>query len=155
MCRWGLVSLKTVLDESFNPFRILKPEYVESALQENRLPEEHRYEWQPSWSNGDPLAKAPKYWREARLRGVRPFGGWIVLLATDQKRLGSLRNILLAGGALVYTMTDDLPGEQSITHVLTSSSQMRAKIPNHLADSLTGKFHSVELIADHLLDVKY
>lgn len=143
---------------------VVHPEWGEVAIREGKLPAERPYEWHPTNLSSVPstsgtvalerLARAPRYWRERRVRtGLGAFAGWCVLLLADQRRLPSLRAILKAGGATVYLVTDEQQMmEAPITHVLTSSSQMRAKIPTPVQDRLVDKFHSVDLIAEHLVD---
>jgi hypothetical protein len=127
---------------------VLRSEYVEACAQEGKLVDEERHEWQPGWSDDRILASAPRHWRLARQRSIRPYSDWIVLLVADQKRAPSLANILLAGGATVYFLTDEW---SSITHVLCSSLQMKAKIPSERMTELDGKFHTIEIIAERLL----
>lgn len=143
---------------------VLHPEWGEAATREGKFPPERPYEWHPSGvptapsASGavavDRLARAPRHWRERRARtGAGAFAGWCVLLLADQRRLPSLRAILRAGGATVYGLGDQQAmAEAPITHVLTSSSQMRAKIPGEVQERLVGSFHSVDLIAEHLID---
>ena len=133
---------------------ILRSEYVAVCNQHGALVDERKYEWLPGWSEGQ-LAKAPRYWRELVARSKkRAFEGWRVLLVADQKRLPSLKAILLAGNAKVYVLgSEDLTmivGD--LTHVLVSSTQIKAKIPGDVQSRLVGKFHPVELIAGHLLE---
>lgn len=143
---------------------VLHPEWGEAASREGKLPLERPYEWHPTNVPSVPstsgtaalerLARAPRHWRERRARtGMGAFAGWSVLLLADQRRLPSLRAILKAGGATVYGLSDEQEMmEAPITHVLTSSPQMRAKVPAPVQDRLVGKFHSVDLIAEHLVD---
>lgn len=141
-----------------NHGRVLRPEYLEACEKSGVLVEERPFEWAASWS--DPplsLAAAPRFWRERlRISFKRAFAGWRVLLVADQKRIASLRSILLSGDAEVFTIaeidTADRSWADRLTHAMVSSAQMKAKLPASLVSQLGGRLCSVELIASHLLD---
>lgn len=130
---------------------VLRPSYVAACVNARSLEHEATHEWHPGWCE-EALAKAPRYWREQRRRGVRPFSGWKVLLVADQKRIVGLRNILVAGTAEVWTLADEDVGEVEFTHLLVSSAQMRAKVPAGILEKCKDRMHNVELIADHLIN---
>lgn len=131
---------------------VLRPEYAEACRQAGKFVDELEYEWTSSWSD-DVLAGAP---RACRIRRIAAFINWTVLLAADQKRIASLKNILLAGGATVHTLADaDLLGTAKYTHVLISSPQMKAKIPVQILEPIKERVHNVELIPDHLISNKH
>lgn len=132
---------------------LLRPSYVTACINANSLDHEVDHEWHPGWCD-EALAKAPRHWRDQRRRGVRAFAGWKVLLVADQKRLASLKNILLAGTAQVWTLADEASAVEEVefTHLLVSSAQMKAKIPAGILDQCRERVHNVELIAEHLIN---
>ena len=139
----------------------MRPSYIEACKSAGRLLDEQPFEWFTDLNDrsiDDSMGYAPKYWREKfRITGNKAFYNWNVILVADQKRLALLKNILWAGGAQVHSLPTDLNNNISIskiTHVLFTSPQMRAKIPAELSALLTGKFHNIEIIANHLLEIK-
>lgn len=132
---------------------ILRPDYLTECSTAERFLDEDRFEWQPSWCD-DPLARAPRFWRCEARKGKRPFRDWHVLLVSDQKRLNSLKAILEAGEAKVWTLSGSEDMEAlNLSHILVSSAQMRAKIPKPILEKHHNRIHNVELIAEHLLNV--
>ena len=131
---------------------VLRPEYIQACIDSSKLVDEQTYEWQPSWCN-DELSRAPHHWREFRMRnnGKKAFESWTVLLAADQKRSPSLKAILEAGNATVCLLSD-LKIDVQFSHVLISSTQMKAKIPTEFLERNLEKVRNVDLIADHLLN---
>jgi hypothetical protein len=122
--------------------RILRPEFVEACEQAGKIVDERRYEWQAGWPV-DPLAGAPRYWRQQE---GKAFAGWRVLLVADQKRAPGLQSILMAGEAIVGTLAEPIT---DITHILVSSQQIKAKIPPELL--VEEKVHNIDLIAEYLI----
>lgn len=155
---------------------ILRPEYLVECSTAGRFLDEARFEWQPSWCD-DPLARAPRFWRCEVRKGRRPFQNWQALLVSDQKRLASLRAILEAGAAKVWTLNDGPEGQRQsmvneenedgkqqpqqppslesirFSHILISSNQIKSKICKTILDRHQGRIHNVELIAEHLINV--
>lgn len=93
--------------------------------------------------------------REMVNRTIGAYSGWIVYLASDQKRMPSLIRILEAGKAeKIWTCLDNLDTIQinSLTHVLMSSKQISHKIPMEITRiaELKKILYPLEFMSDHL-----
>lgn len=148
---------------------ILRPEWIEACEREGRFLPEMLYEWTPTIINSTDakngraaadsvIERLPQYWRERkRYQSKRAFDGWHVLLAADQKRVASFKAILALGGAIVHLHTDfdttiSLAPVESITHLLYSTKNMRARIPEAILSRLPSSVHEhpVDYLADYL-----